>query len=259
MGGLLLPKMLSTARGTDYDSEDEPLVRPMKKQRAKPHFTRRNAKKLHPTIDILEVIATKFLYKDPVMLLQLMMTNKELYYRVLNTHSVWKNYYRKWEMMLGNGTGSLGLGRKEMVLPNLFGVPIKVDVRPSRNSGWFVDGIPQDDILPFNKFVKKLVVMEHNPMCSACGTLRMKLHPVWMANQKLCKYCLADNLISDQVLAQKYGLKLDTEVNEYMHQGTWEEEDMDHPMIFSGAVQDKVYYFSLQVPLVFLRVFMFCI
>jgi hypothetical protein len=76
-----------------------------------------------------------------------------------------------------------------------------VDVRPPRSSNWYLeeDGIAKEDQLPFNKFVKKLLVMEHVPYCSQCGTQRQKTHPLWMVNKKLCTYCLADNLISDQV------------------------------------------------------------
>lgn len=122
----------------------------------------------------------------------------------------------------------------------------KVDVRPPRSSNWYSEGIPPQDQLPFNKFVKKLLVMEHVPCCSQCGTQRLKTHPLWMVNKKLCMYCLSDNLISDQVLARKYGIKLDTVINPFLVDMV---EDDGFPMTLAGYVQDKVYYFSLRVTL----------
>jgi hypothetical protein len=116
-------KTLSTMLSRGASSSPPPNK---KAARAKPHFTKRKAKNIRPTMDILEIIATTCLYKTPVMLLKLMMTNKELYNRVLGNHGLWKKFYRQWEMLLGDGSDTGPFAHVEMVLPNLFGMPVKV-------------------------------------------------------------------------------------------------------------------------------------
>ncbi len=228
--------------GEEIGSSSSRAVKRARKTKA--HFTKRNAKNLNPTIDVLEIIAAQCLHKTPLVLLRMMLTNKELYNQLMGNHDLWKRYYRKWETMLGGETGTGPFSKIELILPNLFGVPIKVDVRPPKKSQWWLDGIPEQDKLPFNKFVKKLLVMEHVPFCSQCGSSRYKVQPIWLVNKKLCMACLSGNLISDQVLAKRYGLKLDMVVNDYLVDST---EDEGYPMNLAGYVQDRVYYFQLQV------------
>jgi hypothetical protein len=51
---------------------------------------------------------------------------------------------------------------------------------------------------------KRVVILQHSPCCGLCGTRRHATTPFWSLGMRLCKFCLQENLVSNNVLHDRF-------------------------------------------------------
>ena len=60
----------------------------------------------------------------------------------------------------------------------------------------------------FNAFTRKLIALTYVKRCGLCGQTRRGTDPVWALNARVCSNCWRGNLISNQTLYHRYGVRL---------------------------------------------------
>lgn len=134
------------------------------------------------------------IYTDPLRVLLLMMTCKSLRDDIVHDHMLWRRLYTAWEW--------------RMRYTGRFSQFIARGVHPpdAPRKGWQHDqGL---DKASFNTAARRIIALDKVPCCGMCGQTRRRTEPVWALRMRLCQNCLRGNLISNQAITSKYGVRL---------------------------------------------------
>ncbi len=75
------------------------------------------------------------------------------------------------------------------------------------------DNLPKDDSSEQDKqqalfIYRKIVTLSCVPCCGVCGSMKHATKPFWCLGMRICKYCVAANLISNHVLFERYWVSM---------------------------------------------------
>ena len=80
------------------------------------------------------------------------------------------------------------------------------------------------------EFMRTCMILTYVQRCGMCGATRHPMKPFWSLRMNVCKYCVLDNLISEHILSETYGMHI------------W--STLPDGSVFANAVQGKVLYFQ---------------
>ena len=99
---------------------------------------------------------------------------------------------------------------------------LQVDRLPKVDASW-------NDKIQALYVYQKITALRCSPCCGMCGTTRYATKPFWSIGMRVCMHCMQANLISNNVLYERYWTTMGTPVQGYPS--------------FVDAVAGKVFYF----------------
>jgi hypothetical protein len=183
------------------------------------------------SIDMLECIVINGMkcssFNHTVIIL--LLTNKELYIRIMQNHQFWFDKFFAWNI----GYGKL----KPMPNAQLLSKPVLF-----HPGNWHSiltpdgTGIPEPKQRGFNEMTRRILSLRAQNTCWCCKNTARRTHVYWYLKKRFCELCMPQMFVTDNVLAFEYGLR----VNGSVLTRTGE------TMPFLDAVKGRVYYFYNQ-------------
>jgi hypothetical protein len=214
-GAVHSPRYGADEHGAGGAGEDDELAlthpdfdaRPMVRKKARPPRQWKRREKPSPCMMSNFPWETVFqhLLAHPRSLIMMQMVDKGLAWRLAKDHHLWNKIFRRHlyrcshldRQIKQTRFPSLKLGKA-----GLTGIPVHLGmIRGDPNSESLKPGFDEE----FTAYVRVAFSLMHGPRCGLCGS-RWHHEPYWSLGLRVCKLCMANNLITSWELLDRYGI-----------------------------------------------------
>ena len=147
----------------------------------------------------------------PLSLIMMQMVDKGLAWRLQNDHALWVQIFKKHlfrYMHRGHCYTEVRSSLRQTRFPalklmkaGLTGIPVYIG--PVRGDpGAYT--LPADFDAQFTAYARKALALKFGPRCGLCGC-RWHHEPYWSLGMRVCKLCMANNLLTSWDLLVRYG------------------------------------------------------
>jgi len=160
------------------------------------------------SIDLLECVLVHGMSSHVMNthVIMMLLTNKELYMRMMNNHNFWVQKYILWTV--GYGKFKAVPNAQLLSSPVLF-QPSDLKVLCSQPE---VHGILKPAQVGFNDMTRRILALRAQNTCCMCFNSARRTHSFWYLKKRFCELCLPQVFLSDNVLAFEYGIRIDGKV-----------------------------------------------